>query len=77
MTLADIITHLALFPTRLPFLGTSHQYMRTSGRLVGRLGAFGVVMDLGLELVETIHERHIVSLLATVGTPIRMMVCWF
>jgi hypothetical protein len=57
MSLADIIADLALFPTRVPFLGTSHQYMGTSGRFVGRLGAFGIVMDLGLELVETIHER--------------------
>ena len=72
MSLADLKAHLALFPAPLSLLGTSHQDMRTSGRFVGRLGAFGVVMDLRLELGETIHGRHIAGLLTTVGTSVRM-----
>jgi len=77
MSLADLIADLALFPACLPLLGTSHQEMRTSGRFVGRLDAFGVVMDLGFKFVETIHESHIASLLPTVGTSVRMMLGLF
>ena len=36
------------------------------------LGAFGVVMDLGFEFGETIHDGHIAGLLTTVGASVRM-----
>jgi len=78
MSLADIIAHLALFPTPLTLLGSSHQDMGTSRRFIRWFDAFGIVMDLGLELVETIHERQVAGLLPTVGTSVRkMMLCLF